>query len=119
MLSKRRRLQLFFERLSGAPPADSADEALASLATILNEVEDKHSGREYNPDAWADDGRMYPPREDNRRNVPDRPSLRRYRSAEHNTFIGLNGSIRIEDPRRNVLLDKPGRDGRRTDDLDV
>ena len=117
MLSKRRRLQLFFERLSGAPPADSADEALASLATILNEVEDKHSGTEYNPDAWA--WSDVSPREDNRRNVPDRPSLRRYRSAKHNTFIGLNGSIRIEDLSGNVLLDKPGRDGRKTDDLDM
>ena len=119
MLSKGKRLRFFFERLTGAPPANSADEALALLAKILNEVEDEHSGVEYNPDAWADDGRMYPPKEDNRRSVVDRPSLRRYRNAKHNTFFGLNGSIRIEDLNGNVLLDKPGRDGRKTDDLDM
>ena len=71
---------MFFERLEAAPPASSADEALDLLAKTLNAVEDEHSGVEYNPDAWKDDGRMYPPKEDNRRAVPDRPSLRRYRS---------------------------------------
>jgi hypothetical protein len=74
---------------------------------------------EYNPDAWKDDGRMYPPKEDNRREVSDRPSLRRYRSAKHNTFIGLNGSIQIQDLDGKVMLDKPGHDGRKTHDLDA
>ena len=110
---------MFFERLEAAPPASTADEALDLLANILNGVEDEHSGVENNPDAWEDDGRMYPPKEDNRRDVPDRPSLRRYRSAKHNTFIGLNGSIRIQDLSGKVGLDKPGRDGRKTHDLDA
>jgi hypothetical protein len=119
VLSKAKRLQLFLSRLKDAPPATSAEEALESLARILNEVEDQHSGVENNPDTWKDDGRMYPPKENNRRDVPGRPSLRRYRSAKHNTFIGLNGSIRIETIEAKILLDKTGQDGRKTHALDV
>ena len=119
MLPKNKRLKLFFERLQAAPPASSVDEALDLLARTLNAVEDEHSGVEYHPTPWKDDGRMYPPQEENRRTVPDRPSLRRYRSAKHNTFIGLNGSIRIQDLAGKVLLDKPGRDGRKTHGLDA
>lgn len=119
MLSKGKRLEMLLERMEAAPPARSAEEALDLVAKILNAVEDEHSGVEYNPEAWKDDGRMYPPKEDNRREVPDRPSLRRYRSAKHNTFIGSNGAIRIQDLDGKVLLDKPGRDGRKTHDLDV
>jgi hypothetical protein len=112
-------MQIFLERLGAAKPAGSAGQALALLAENLNAVEDEHSGVQYNPNLWQDDGRMYPPQEDNRRTVPDRPSLRRYRSAEHNTFIGLNGSIRIQDLDGKVMLDKPGRNGRKTHDLDA
>lgn len=110
---------MFFERLEAAPPASSADEALDLLGKTLNAVEDEHSGVEYKPQPWEDDVRMYPPQEDNRRTVADRPSLRRYRSEKHNSFIGLNGSIRVQDLDNKVLLDKPGRDGRKTHDLDA
>ena len=110
---------MFLQRLEAAPPASSADEALDLLGRMLNAVEDEHSGVEYNPKPWKYDGRMYPPQEDNRRAVPERPSLRRYRSARHNTFIGPNGSILIQDLDRKVLLDKPGLDGRKTRDLDA
>jgi DNA-binding phage protein len=78
------------------PSATTTDGVLNLLARVIRQIEDQHSGVENNPDAWKDDGRMYPPQEDNWRGVPDRPSLRRYRSAKHNTFIGLNGSIRIQ-----------------------
>lgn len=110
---------MFLERLEAAPPASSTDEALDLLARTLNAVEDEHSGVEFNPTPWKDDGRMYPPQEDNRRTVADRPSLRRYRSAKHNTFIGTNGSIQIQDLDRKVMLDKAGLDGRKTHDLDA
>jgi hypothetical protein len=110
---------MFLQRLEAAAPASSADEALDLLGRTLSAIEDEHSGVEFNPTPWNDDGRMYPPQEDNRRTVPDRSSLRRYRSAKHNTFIGTNGSIQIQDLDRNVILDKPGRDGRKTHDLDA
>jgi hypothetical protein len=110
---------LFLKLLGEAPSANSAQTALDLLGKILNQVEDAHSGVKNNPDAWKSDGRMYPPKEDNRRKVLDHPSLRRYRSARHNTFIGLNGSIRIETLAAEILLDKPGRDGRKARELDV
>jgi hypothetical protein len=119
VLSKAKRLQMFLQRLEAAQPASSADEALDLLGLTLNTVENEHSGVEFNPTLWKDDDRMYPPQEDNRRTVPDRPSLRRYRSAKHNTFIGINGAIQIQDLDRKVMLDKPGLDGRKTDDLDA
>lgn len=120
MLSKAKRLKLILERLDAATPAGSETEALALLSQIMTMVEDEHSGIENNPNAWRTDGRMYPPQEDNRRAVPDRPSLSRYRSVRHNTFIGANGSLQIVDLQDGkVLLDKAGQDGRRVDELDV
>jgi hypothetical protein len=118
-LSKAERVRIFLERLAAAKPAASASQALALLADNLNAVEDKHSGVEYNPTLWQDDGRMYPPQKNYRRIVPGHPSLRRYRSAKHNTFIGRNGSIRIQDLDGKVLLDKAGLNGRKTHELDA
>jgi hypothetical protein len=63
VLSKTKRLRLFIEQLDTAPSASTADGALDLLTRVLNEVEDQHSGVENNPDAWNDDGRMYPPKE--------------------------------------------------------
>jgi hypothetical protein len=118
VLSKAERLNIVLERLAAERPADSASKAWASLAENLNAVEDEFSGVPCNPSLWKSDGRIYLPQEDNSRHVPNRPSLRRYISVKHNTFIGLNGSIRIQDRAGNVVLDKPGRDGRKTHELD-
>ena len=114
MLSKRQRLRILLVRLASLPAADSADAALTLLNRILNAVEDEFSGIPFNPLLWNADGRMYPPQEDNRRSVSGRPSLRRDRSAGHNTFIGKNGAIRIETVQGRILLNKPVADGRRT-----
>ena len=109
---------MFLERLEAATPARSADEALNLVAATLNAVEDEHSGLTLAQDP-AGLERMGPPKEDNRREVPGSPSLRRYRSIKHNTFIGVNGSIRVQDLVGKVWLDKPGGDGRKTHDLDT
>ncbi len=121
MLSKKERFRIFLRRLKAAKCAASAGEALNLLSAVLNAVEDEFSGVSHNPQSWEDDGRMYPPLEDNRHQVPGCPSLCRYRSANHNTFVGLNGSILIEtcDQERETLLDKPGWDGRKTHDLEA
>lgn len=119
MISKAKRLQEFLKRLQAAPPANSTAEAINLLAQTLNVVEDEFSGVPYRPQNWRADGRMYPPQEDSRVKFPERPSLRKYRSKGHYDYIGLNGSIRIETLEAEILLDKPGQDGRKTHDLDA
>jgi hypothetical protein len=116
--SKSERMKIFLERLGAEKPARTADGAVTLLSGCLNAVEDEFSGIPYNPSLWVSDGRMYPPQEDSFRRVPDRPSLRRCRSRGHNTYFGKNGSIRIEGLDGEILLDKPGDDGRTTHELD-
>jgi hypothetical protein len=113
VLSKRERLAIFLQRLEIAPSVANPDSALQLLSETLTAVENEFSGIPANAEAWANDGRMYPPTEANRRALSSLPFVRRYRSARHNTFIGANGSIRIEDIDGNILLDKAGSDGRK------
>jgi hypothetical protein len=118
MVSRKQRLRTFAKRLESAADANTLAAALDLLGTTLNDVEDEFSGVPSNPLLWKSDGRLYPPQEDSGRSVPDRPSLRRYRSVGHNTFLGQNGAIRIETLAGALILDKPGADGRRAFDLD-
>lgn len=64
-LTKKERIDLFFQKLKAAAPASNAAQALKMSATILNDIEDAHSGvqAEDNP-GLEYKGRMYPPRED-------------------------------------------------------
>ncbi len=115
---KRERLAVFIERLEAGPPANSAEEAMTLLSSTLNRTEDELTGIPYKPHNWMHDGRMYPPQADSARDVPNKPQLTRYRSRAHNTFIGSNGSIQIVAlPGGEVLIDKPGADGRKVGDL--
>lgn len=90
----------------------SAEQALDLLSSTLNQVEDELSGISYQPEQWQNDGRMYPPQPDSAREVEGRPNLTRYRSRDHNTWIGTNGAIQIQSiSTRTIELDKPGADG--------
>ena len=87
-------------------------EAKSLLDNTLNSVEDDLTGIAFDPSAWATDNRMYPPQEDNRRAVPGRPDVARYRSRSHNTYIGENGAIEIRSETNDVLFRKAGADGK-------
>ncbi|MEN9865932.1 MAG: hypothetical protein RL748_1522, partial [Pseudomonadota bacterium] len=107
-LDKKARLGIFLTRLSEAETATSESNGMALISSVLNQVEDEFTNIAYNPDAWADDGRMYPPQQDNRRS--HNAKVGRYRSRSHNTLIACNGAIRIESLSQRILLDKPGAD---------
>jgi hypothetical protein len=112
LISKSERLREVFLRLTAAPPAGTAAEARKLLADTLTEVEDEYSGVANAPENWRTDGRMYPPQDDSRREVSDWPTVTRYRSLWHNTYIAENGAIEIAAVGGDVLLTKAGADGR-------
>jgi hypothetical protein len=111
VLPKAQRLQIFFERLQVALPADSAEKALELLATTLNCVEDEFSGIKNRPESWQSDARMYPPQLDSRVKNPQSRSTWKFRNKGHYTFIGNNGAIRIETVEGDLLFQKAGHDG--------
>jgi hypothetical protein len=114
-LTKAQRFSEFLDRLLAAPAATSAEEAFALVASTLNAVEDEFSSVPFDPSRWMDDGRMYPAQADSARSDPAQPDLVRYRSRMHNTRIGANGAIRIDEVNGACLLNKPGHDGRSID----
>jgi hypothetical protein len=114
--SKRVRFEEFLRRLESAPAAGSFDEAYLQICTILNAVEDELTSIPNNPETWQTDGRMYPPQMDNMRDVPDRLTVKRFRSRAHNTYVATNGAIEIRSvdaSGEKVLFSKPGADGKR------
>jgi hypothetical protein len=112
--TKAERFEEFIKRLAGSTAASSFEEAFCQLCEILNAVEDELTSVPFNPAKWQTDGRMYPPQRDALRSTPGRPDLRRFRSKLHNTLIGEDGSIEIQDLSGATIFSKPGR-GNRTD----
>jgi hypothetical protein len=119
VVTKAKRLKEFIKRLREEPPATAVETALALLSRTLNTVEDEMSEVPFRPERWQTDGRMYPPKEDSRVKCPEHPSLKKYRNKGHYDYFGSNGSIRIETLGGEVLLDKPGQDGRKAYELDA
>lgn len=95
-----------------ASPAGSESEALELIAVTLAAVEDEMTDVPADPSKWMSDGRMYPPQQDSRRDVPEYTWVTRYRSRGHNTFIAQNGAIEIRRLAGDVLFRKAGRNGR-------
>lgn len=114
-LSKFERFQEFLKRLQALPLAKSHDEAFKFLTDTLNQVEDELSDIPFRPEHWQTDGRMYPPEEDNAREVEGRGDLIRYRHKAHNTLIRDNGAMQIRDVNGGLLFDRPGKDGQSVD----
>jgi hypothetical protein len=117
-LPKHHRLKIFYARLLNREPFSSREEAYTALSSTLIAIEDEFSGIPNNPSTWQTDGRLYPPQQDTKRSVPGAPGIVRYRSLAHNTLIGENGSIRIETIAGEILLNKPGADGRTVADIE-
>jgi hypothetical protein len=114
-MPKPARLAEFIRRLAAATPANNFDEAYALLCDTMNAVEDEFTSIPYNPPTPPDDdGRLYPPFEDHRKEVKGRPDLKAYRSKAHWTTIGSNGAITIADLKGREILVKLGADGSRT-----
>jgi hypothetical protein len=109
--TKNERFEEFLKRLEAAPPAASAAEAMALLSSTLNAVEDEMTSIPYNPALPTDDGRMYPPQEDNAHTEGEFPGVVRYRNARHNTRIDRDGGIRIDEVRGRCVLTESGRLG--------
>jgi len=111
-VSKPDRFREFLRRLKQAPCVGSHDEAFDLLCRTLNKVEDELTDIPFQPDNWETDGRMYPPKDDNARDVSGRIDVIRYRHKAHSTFIRDNGAIEIQTVEGAVLFEKPGSDGR-------
>ncbi len=114
-LSKAERFQEFLNRLEKSTPASSHNDAFKLLSDTLNQVEDEFTNIPFQPEHWQTDGRMYPPEDDNAREVEGKSDLLRYRHKAHNTFIRNNGAIEIQDVDGKVLFEKCGSDGRGVD----
>lgn len=110
--SREERVAEFLKRLTEAEDADSDSMAFQLISDVLNAVEDEMTEIPYRPDQWQNENRMYPPEEDNARDVEGRPDLVRYRSRGHNTFIRSNGAIEIRNLAGKVLISKHGQDGK-------
>ena len=114
-MEKSERFELFVRELGEAVPAATFEEARLLLDTILNSVEDRHSGATFNPDNWRSDGRLYPPQDD-REIESGVPGVRTFKTVGHYVDIAANGAIRImrigTGPAGSVIaIDKPGSDG--------
>ncbi len=106
------RLALFIQRLASLPRAHSLAEARGQVEDTLNAVEDELSGVPFDPANWQMDGRMYPPEDDFAFPVEGHDEVTLFRARKHRTFIRTNGAILIRSLTNEVILDKPGADGR-------
>lgn len=108
-MTKNERLEIFLKKLEAAPPARSHEDAYRLLCDTLSAVEDEFSGIPYDVEKSMTDGRLYPPLEDNKREVEGHPGTFNYRSKFHVTRIGPTGSIEILETDTNfTILSKPG-----------
>ena len=103
------RLELFFRRLAEAPPAASAEEALALVCRLMEEVEEEFCPVPKQTPAPTDfTGRMYPPQEDRIRLMED--GILRANTRHHRIFCRSDGGIDIWHlPTKRHILSKTGK----------
>jgi hypothetical protein len=88
------RLELFFRRLAEAPPSASAEESLALVCRLIEEVEDEHCPvpRE-KPAPFDFTGRMYAPQSDRIQHLAEGTILALTR--RHRIYCCANGQINV------------------------
>jgi len=103
------RLALFYRRLEAEPPAVAADEALAIICRVLEEVEAQYYAvPRKEPPPLAFDGRMYPPQPDKVHLRPDGSLW--VKTRRHRIVIRPDGGFVIYHTRiRAVEFRKRGR----------
>lgn len=88
------RLQIFYERLAAAPPCSTAQEALALVCRLIEEVEDEFCPMpRHDPPPIARTGRMYKPQADSVRRLTG--GVIQARTSGHVIFCRRDGSIAI------------------------
>ena len=105
------RLVEFFRRLAAAPACDTADEAFGQIARLLVEVKNELSELPADPAAPLNDGRMYPPQEDNRLDLGGRQDVRAYRTRGHRIYLSESGAMLIVRRDGTWAFRKPDRTG--------
>ena len=115
-MEKLARLGEFLRRMTEAPAAGGADEALGLITELLDAVEDEHSGVPNDPTGPRADERMFPPIVRYHFAIEGRPDLDGYRQKAHDTIIAANGAILIRVRKTmKIGFEKAGRDGRRVE----
>jgi hypothetical protein len=103
------RLELFFKRLMDAAPAASAEEALALVCRLMEEVEEELCPVPKQTPAPTDfTGRMYPPQADRIRLMEG--GILRANTRHHRIFCRPSGAIDIwHVPSKKHILSKTGK----------
>ena len=103
------RLELFFRRLAEAPPAASAEEALALVCRLMEEVEEEFCPlAKQTPAPKRFTGRMYPPQADRIYPAPD--GSIEADTRRHQIHCAPDGRIAIYRKESTTpVLNKPGR----------
>jgi hypothetical protein len=104
------RLAEFFRRLEAAAPATTAEEALALVSRLIEEVEDDLCPvpRQTPPPRFFS-GRMYAPQADSVKHFPN--GIIRARARRHRIICESDGSISVfHGPRGNLAFHKKGKD---------
>lgn len=107
------RLKEFFRRLEAAPPASTAEEALALVCRLIEEVEDDLCPlpRQEPPPSMRFTGRMYAPKGDRITRLADGTLIADAR--RHRILCRPNGGISvIHMPAKSLVLYKKGKDER-------
>ena len=106
--TKGQRLNIFYDGVTSAPRATTAQEARQQMHSTLDAIEDAYSGVPKNPNpGLTPDGRMYPVQAD--RMVTGADGSITATSRGHVTTYGPNGSITVTDRATGaVVCHKPG-----------